>query len=170
MQQMLDLLRDGMAHGAMGVSFGLIYAPSCYAQIDELVAFAREAEDRGYARMSRRGVLMGFFRAMLLYVMNGMQWSREIEEFASWSVRYDLWCKMRFFRDMLHNDIAGEKSSLQRGPVGLLSMLPKEFTREQVRELRIAQGMNPDPRVMINNWLTRGLITRNKEREVYIQR
>ena len=136
----------------------------------ELVTFAREAEDRGYARMSRRGVLMGFFRAMLLYVMNGMQWSREIEEFASWSVRYDLWCKMRFFRDMLHNDIAGEKSSLQRGPVGLLSMLPQEFTREQVRDLRIAQGMNPDPRVMINNWLTRGLITRNKEREVYIQR
>ena len=47
MQQMLELLREGMAHGAMGVSFGLIYAPSCYAQIDELVAFARVAKENG---------------------------------------------------------------------------------------------------------------------------
>ena len=126
----------------------------------ELVGFAREADDRGYARLSRRGILMGFFRAMLLYVMNGMQWSKEIEDFATWSVKYDLWCKMRFFRDMLRNDIEGERTAVQRGPVGLLSMLPKEFTREQVKDLRIAQGMNPDPKKCIDNWIARGHIER----------
>ena len=47
LQDMLDLLKEGMAHGAMGVSFGLIYAPSCYAQMDELVAFARTAAEMG---------------------------------------------------------------------------------------------------------------------------
>ena len=124
----------------------------------ELVGFAREADDRSYARLSRRGILMGFFRAMLLYVMNGMQWSEEIEAFATWSVKYDLWCKMRFFRDMLHSDIEGERTALQRGPVGLLSMLPKEFTREDVKALRIAQGMKPDPRRCLDNWIARGHI------------
>ena len=129
----------------------------------ELVGFAREADDRSYARMSRRGILMGFFRAMLLYVMNGMRWSKAIEDFATWSVRYDLWCKMRFFRDMLHSDIEGERTAIQRGPVGLLSMLPREFTREQVRDLRIAQGMKPDPKNVLNSWLSRGLIKRSGE-------
>ena len=135
----------------------------------ELVGFAREAEDRSYARLSRRGILMGFFRAMLLYVMNGMQWTREIEEFATWSVKYDLWCKMRFFRDLLHKDVQGERDALQRGPVGLLTMLPKEFTREQVRDLRIKQGMKPDPRPMINLWKTRGVIVAGEAPNTYIR-
>ena len=136
----------------------------------ELVGFAREADDRSYARLSRRGILMGFFRAMLLYVMNGMQWSEEIEAFATWSVKYDLWCKMRFFRDMLHSDIEGERTALQRGPVGLLSMLPKEFTREDVKALRIAQGMKPNPRDVLAQWVKRGVVVRDEERGVYMKR
>ena len=135
----------------------------------ELLTFAREAEDSGYARMSRRGVLMGFFRAMLLYVMNGCQWSEEIERFASWSVKYDLWCKMRFFRDMLRSDIEGERAALQRGPVGLLSLLPDEFTREDVKALRIAQGMKPDPRDMLAQWVKRGLVKRDDERSLFVK-
>ena len=135
----------------------------------EQVAFARDADDRAYAKMSRRSLLMGFYRAMLLYVMNGMRWSDEIATFAAWSVRYDMWCKMRFFRDMLHRDLDGEKNSLQRGPVGLLSMLPEEFTREQVRDLRIKQGMSPDPANSIKNWKKRGLITLDEARRLYVK-
>ena len=135
----------------------------------ELVGFAREADDRGYARMSRRGVLMGFFRAMLLYVMNGMQWSEAIEQFATWSVKYDLWCKMRFFRDMLRNDIEGERTAIQRGPVGLLPMLPKEFTREDVKALRIAQGMKPDPNALLRKWIERKVVLKDDSRGVYVK-
>ena len=135
----------------------------------ELVGFAREADDRGYARMSRRGVLMGFFRAMLLFVMNGMQWSEAIEQFATWSVKYDLWCKMRFFRDMLRNDIEGERTAIQRGPVGLLPMLPKEFTREDVKALRIAQGMKPDPNALLRKWIERKVVLKDDSRGVYVK-
>ena len=125
---------------------------------DEMSDFAEEVEDETYATMSYRAVLMGFFRAMVLYVMNGCQWSAEIADFAAWSVRYDLWCKMRFFRDMLHSDLQGEETSKQRGPVGLLSLLPNEFTREDVKALRIAQGMKPDPRNVLNSWQVRRLV------------
>ena len=135
----------------------------------EQVAFARDADDRAYAKMSRRSLLMGFYRAMLLYVMNGMRWSDEIATFAAWSVRYDMWCKMRFFRDMLHRDLDGEKNSLQRGPVGLLSMLPDEFTREQVRDLRIKQEMKADPRAMISHWVTKGHIYHDSVRGCYVK-
>jgi hypothetical protein len=152
---------------------GTLHCPEAIAWVRainrELLTFAREAEDSGYARMSRRGILMGFFRAMLLYVMNGCQWSEEIERFASWSVKYDLWCKMRFFRDMLRSDIEGEKAALQRGPVGLLPLLPKEFTRDDVRALRIAQGMKPDPNGMLRQWMNRGQISRDDARGVYVK-
>ena len=136
---------------------------------DELSNFAEEVEDETYATMSFRAVLMGFFRAMLLYVMNDCRWSEEIAEFAAWSVKYDLWCKMRFFRDMLHSDLEGEETAKQRGPVGLLPMLPKEFTRDDVRALRIAQGMKPDPTALINKWVTRKLVLRDAERGLYVK-
>ena len=136
---------------------------------DELSNFAEEVEDETYATLSFRAVLMGFFRAMLLYVMNDCRWSEEIAEFAAWSVRYDLWCKMRFFRDMLHSDLEGEETAKQRGPIGLLPMLPKEFTRDDVRALRIAQGMKPDPTALINKWVTRKQVLRDAERGVYVK-
>jgi len=47
MQQMIDLLTDALQHGAMGISFGLIYAPSCYAKTDELVEFAKVCAQHG---------------------------------------------------------------------------------------------------------------------------
>ena len=112
---------------------------------------------------------MGFFRAMLLYVMNGCQWSEDVERFATWSVKYDLWCKMRFFRDMLRSDIEGERAALQRGPVGLLPLLPQEFTRDDVRALRIAQGMKPDPNGMLRQWMNRGQISKDDARGIYVK-
>lgn len=46
-RQMEDLLRDAMDAGAMGVSFGLIYTPSCFADTDELIALAKVAKEKG---------------------------------------------------------------------------------------------------------------------------
>ena len=150
---------------------GLIECPEAKAWADqlslELIGFAREIEDRTYAQFSHRAVLMGFFRAMLLYVMNDCQWTQTIADFARWSVEYDLWCKMRFFSDMIRSDLQGEKTSIQRGPVSLLTLLPKEFTREDVRALRIAQGMSPDPKAMISKWVTRGMVVKDEAAKTY---
>ena len=60
-------------------------------------------------------------------------------------------------------------SAIQRGPVGLLGMLPKEFTREQVRDLRIKQGMKPDPKTMLSHWKLRGLIVSGEAPNTYIR-
>ncbi len=136
----------------------------------DLIGYAREIDDRTYAQLSFRAVLMGFFRAVLLYVMNGCKWSQVIADFAEWTVRYDLWCKFRFFRDMLHKDLSGEKTSLQRGPVSLLALLPDEFTKQQVRELRIAEGMTPDPKMMLVNWMRRGQVVKDDARGVYVKK
>lgn len=43
LNKMKELLREGIEHGALGVSFGMIYPPSCYADTDELIALAKVA-------------------------------------------------------------------------------------------------------------------------------
>lgn len=45
MEQMKALLRDAMENGALGLSFGLIYTPSCYAGTDELIELARVVKE-----------------------------------------------------------------------------------------------------------------------------
>ena len=47
LETMKELLRDAMDAGAMGVSFGLIYTPSCYATLEELIALAKVAAEKG---------------------------------------------------------------------------------------------------------------------------
>ena len=150
---------------------GTLHCPEAIAwaeqMCDEQVAYARELDDRTYAQYSYRAVLMGFFRAMVLYIAHGMRWTEEIAEFAAWTVRYDMWCKLRFFSDMMHKDMEGERTAVQRGPASLLAMLPEEFTREQVKELRMAQGMDANPKHMLSAWKKRGFIVLDESRGVY---
>ena len=47
LSRMEQLLRDAMDAGAMGISFGLIYTPSCYAETEELIALAKVAKEKG---------------------------------------------------------------------------------------------------------------------------
>lgn len=41
MEKMKELLRDAMDHGALGLSYGLIYTPGCYADTAELIELAK---------------------------------------------------------------------------------------------------------------------------------
>ena len=47
LEQMKAILREGMENGAFGLSFGLIYAPGCYADTDELVQMAKVVAEYG---------------------------------------------------------------------------------------------------------------------------
>lgn len=45
MEAMKTLLRNGLEHGAMGISFGLIYSPGCYAKTPELMELAKVVKE-----------------------------------------------------------------------------------------------------------------------------
>lgn len=45
LEQMKELVRDAMEHGAIGVSFGLIYPPGSYADTDELIEIAKVVKE-----------------------------------------------------------------------------------------------------------------------------
>lgn len=68
---------------------------------NEIMEMAQLAYNKPYAEFAKRGLANGFRRAMVLYLANGEKWEKAIEDFIVWSVKYDLWCKMRFFGNQM---------------------------------------------------------------------
>ena len=128
---------------------------------DENAEFSRLSQDRVYENLSFRANVIGYLKACVLYVANGYQWEPEIEDFIRWSERYDLYCKMRFFGDMIaRENSTGEKSS-KRGPENLLQLLPDIFTMPQLDAIRMEHGLNAKgTRNVIKQWIYRGYIER----------
>ena len=160
---------------ALNTCHGTLHCPEAEAwaerALDEHLTHAEMSDDRAYAQMSRRAVLMGFLRGMVLYIMNGMQWNQEIDEFAAWSVRYDMWCKMHFFGDLMHQEMEAETMAVagNNNSNNLLDLLPSEFTRQMAQDMRIAQGRKPNPRNMLAQWTHRGYIIKDDTRDVYMK-
>ena len=101
--------------------------------------------DEAYFDTSHRAVIMAWLRAMVLYIAEG-KWSKEIEEFALWSFRYDMWVKMTFFGDRLHKDMAREKVTPHRGPSNRLQYLEDTFTFEDAQKMLKNLGYeDPNP-------------------------
>ena len=72
---------------------------------NEIMETAQLAYNKPYAEFAKRGLANGFRRAMVLYLANGEKWEKSIEDFIEWSVKYDLWCKMRFFGNQMQEAI-----------------------------------------------------------------
>lgn len=117
-----------------------------------------------------RSLQMGFWRACFLYIMHGMHWSDEIEEFASWSVDYDMWCKIFYFGDMIEAQDESNNTAIMHRPTMLLPHLPDQFTREQAMEMRRLLGKSTTQKAlknMLGQWVHRGFIIFDNEKQVY---
>ena len=124
-------------------------------------------DDEGYKILSYRAAVIAFRKACILYVMNGMKWSEEIETFCTWSFDYDLWCKMRFFGSMMSKDLKSETLCVSYVMPNMLDRLPDIFSREELADLRQAQGKERNPRNQLAQWVNRGFITRDELTGMY---
>ena len=143
---------------------------------EECAEFARLSQNETYWNLSHRAIVIAWLKACVLYVANGNQWEKNIEDFVRWSLQYDLWCKMEFFGEDIERANNGNERIGARGPRNLLELLPDEFTREHALNVRIKQGMGSDRKKcaqMIRQWLYRKYvlqITENsfKKSEKYV--
>ena len=128
---------------------------------NENAEFARTSQNRIFENFSFRANVIAYLKACVLYVANGYRWESEMDDFIRWSERYDLYCKMRFFGDMIaRENSAGEKSS-KRGPENLLQLLPDIFTMPQLDAIRMEHGLDAKgTRNVIKQWIYRGYIER----------
>ena len=149
----------------LNMASGTINCPEAFALAQKLkeenADFARMSQDRVYENLSFRANVIAYLKACVLYVANGCQWESEIEEFVRWSEQYDLYCKMRFFRDaIVKSEQEGVKSS-KRGSSNMLQLLPNEFSYQQAEQLRSDLGLDTKgTRRMIATWVFRKYIVK----------
>ena len=128
---------------------------------DENAEFARLSQDRTFENLSFRANVIAYLKACVLYVANGCKWEPEIDEFIRWSEQYDLYCKMRFFGDMIAKENYTAQKSSKRGPQNLLQILPDNFTAAQLLAIRLEHGLDAKGTdMMIRQWLHRNYIRR----------
>ena len=128
---------------------------------DENAEFARLSQDRTFENLSFRANVIAYLKACVLYVANGCKWEPEIDEFIRWSEQYDLYCKMRFFGDMIAKENYTAQKSSKRGPQNLLQILPDCFTAAQLLAIRLEHGLDAKGTdMMIRQWLHRNYIRR----------
>lgn len=135
--------------------------------VEENAEFARLSQNYVFENLSFRATVIAWLKACVLYVANGCRWEKPIEDFARWSLRYDLWCKLQLFGQMIY-DADNDSSSLPRtapkGPKNLLEMLPEEFSAADYIRVRQSEGFDCDNArtvsCALNQWVYRGYIVR----------
>jgi len=128
---------------------------------EECAEFARLSQNETYWNLSHRAIVIAWLKACVLYVANGNQWEKNIEDFVRWSLQYDLWCKMQFFGEDIERANQENERIGTHGPRNLLELLPDEFTKEDALNVRIKQGMGGDRKrcsKMISQWVHRNYV------------
>ena len=131
---------------------------------EECAEFARLSQDETYWNLSHRAIVIAWLKACVLYVANGNQWEKNIEDFVRWSLQYDLWCKMQFFGEDIEAANSGNERIGTRGPRNLLELLPDEFTLDDAKRIRQKNGKSEGKTIkMIRNWINRNYVIQNSE-------
>ena len=141
--------------------------------IEELVMDCKDKavqyDSEGYEILSRRACVIAFSKGMVLYILNGKRWSREIADYVNWSLRYDMWCKMKHFGEMLEEELDNEKQALNSGMVNLYDLLPDTFTLEEYQRVRITLGKTSDGNATLRKWKQRRQVEFDEIANAYVK-
>ena len=131
----------------------------------ELMELAQLAYNKPYAEFAKRGLANGFRRAMVLYLANGEKWEKAIEDFIVWSVKYDLWCKMRFFGNQMQEAIDADTRSIYHasGVSNLLLFVHDTFDKAEIQNVCMVHGTKTKLAVLLCTWKKRGFIVKNED-------
>ncbi len=137
------------------------------AMIEENRQYSALTDDDAYRELSYRATLSAFKRGMVLYILNGRKWTREIEDFVRWSFHYDMWCKMWIFGEKMRRAMDLDKAVMVPGRRNLMELLSDTFTLDDLNIVRRAQGMKGDSRPLLRKWIQRGYCICNPATQQY---
>ena len=152
---------------------GFIECQQLNALIEQLVVeskdIALQYDSEGYELLSRRACVIAFCKGMVLYILNGCRWSKDIGDYVRWSLRYDLWCKMKYFGAIFEEELDKENKSLREGMVSLYDLLPDTFSLDDYRRVRVLQGRSADGMATLRKWRSRSQIEYDSIGNVYVK-
>lgn len=151
------LLRLSSATGVMNIQPCVKYYKKLREEVEEI---ADMTDSSTFDSMYHRSLDLVFIKGCLLYIMEGYRWSKQIEAFMSWSLSYDMWSKINVFAPELRSNEVCTRSDIRKyGPTNLLDLLPSNFDKTKLEELRVQLDKPSDATSQLHNWMMRGYIT-----------
>ena len=106
----------------------------------------------------RRAALNGFRAGIIAYLLEGRQETERAIRFAVWYAERCLHYQLQIYGDKidaLYHGMQGTKAS--KSNIRYLDTLPKEFTKEDLVNLRLANNESPVVKTIICRWVKEGL-------------
>ena len=153
---------------------GVIVCPQAKKLAEKLLDRAEERAlmmgNESFTQLSYRSVAIAFRKSILLYIMCGMKWSKEIEEFITWTFDYDMWCKMCLMGDAIKEKLERDSKIMKPGLPCMLEQLGDSFTREEYNVLERAECPNAKQRGnLLSQWKRRGWVEQNTELNIFVK-
>ena len=153
---------------------GMIVCPQAKRLAETLLDRAEERAlmmgNESYTQFSYRAVVIAFRKSILLYIMCGMKWTKEIEDFIIWSFDYDLWCKMCLMGTEIKQKLERDYRIMKPGLPCMLEQLGDTFTREEYNVLERAECPDTKQRGnLLAQWKRRGWVELNEDLKVYVK-
>jgi hypothetical protein len=104
--------------------------------------------------LRRRAALNGFRAGIIAYLLEGRQETERAIKFAVWYAERCLHYQLQIYGDKidaLHNGMLTTQAS--KGNIRYLDALPKEFTKEDLVNMRLANGESPVVKTIIYRWV-----------------
>jgi len=111
--------------------------------------------------LRRRAALNGFRAGIIAYLLEGRQETERSIKFAVWYAERCLHYQLLIYGDKidaLHNGTLSPQTS--KGNVRYLDVLPKEFTKEDLVNLRLANNESAVVKTIIYRWVKEGKIVK----------
>ena len=111
--------------------------------------------------LRRRAALNGFRAGIIAYLLEGHQETERAIKFAVWYAERCLHYQLQIYGDKidaLHNGTLSPQAS--KGNMRYLDALPKEFMKEDLVNLRLANNESPVVKTIIYRWVKEGLIVK----------
>ena len=111
--------------------------------------------------LRRRAALNGFRAGIIAYLLEGRQETERAIRFAVWYAQRCLHYQLQLYGnkiDALHDNAVSPQAS--KGNIRYLDVLPKEFTKEDLVNLRLANNESPVVKTIICRWVKEGLVVK----------
>jgi len=131
----------------------------------DMADLADLCDDDNIEDMSHRTLVNAWRKGCILWVANGLSWSKAIAEFVVWSIYYDVWSKIHLFNDLLKGT---NWVALHKGPVAnMLDSLNTTFSESDLEDERENQGKPRYAKDQLRAWRNRKFITYDEQTGLY---
>lgn len=152
---------------------GLIYSKKAYQLAerlrDQLDDMSAGTDSDSIKTFAPRAVTIAYWKAMILYIMAGQKWSKEIEAYVEWSLKRDLWVKMHFFGKKLEDDLEKENSIETYHPKNIMEVLHDNFNEDEFIQARQRLGLKGDYKEHLKKLRQRHKIDYDDTTKMYVK-